>query len=378
MENLDRALRPIIENAIGENKVILITGTRRVGKTVLLKAIKEEYKGPSLYINGEDFDMQALLRHRSAANYKSVIGDATLLMIDEEQAIPDIGPILKLMIDSIAPLTIVATVSSSFDLINKTGDPLTGRKYQMMLYPMAQAEIKKSETRIETLQNLDDRLIYGSYPALFGMKTTARKQAYLQDLVQSYLLKDILAYEGIRHSDKIVKILRLIAHQVGCEVSYSEIGQQLGMSKNTVENYLDLLSKVFIVFKLWAYSTNLRKEISKGVKWYFYDNGIRNAIINDFSFPALRNDMGVLWENYMLSERIKRNAYAGQMVHYYFWRTYDQQEIDLIEAADGKISAYEFKLSPQAKAKRPDFFAKSYPGSTFEKISKDNYLDWIS
>jgi predicted AAA+ superfamily ATPase len=298
-------------------------------------------------------------------------------MIDEAQAIPDIGAILKLMIDSIEPLTIIATGSSSFDLVNKTGDPLTGRKYQMNLYPLAQSEIAEQETALETIQNLDERLIYGSYPELFHLNTKTEKETYLHNLVQSYLLKDVLAYDNIRHSDKIINLLRLIAYQAGSEVSYSEVARQLGMSKNTVENYLDLLSKVFIVFRLGAYSTNLRKEISKGVKWYFFDNGIRNAIINDFRLPPLRNDLGLLWENYLISERIKKNAYSGKEMQYFFWRTYDQQEIDFIELANGELSAYEFKWSPKSKAKEPEFFAKSYSNSSFEKISKDNYLEWI-
>ncbi len=252
-----------IEKLIGKNKAILITGTRRVGKTVLLHSIAENYQGKSLSLNGEDFDVQELLKTRSAANYKRIVGDATLLMIDEAQVIPEIGNILKLMIDSIPSLTIIATGSSSFDLVNKTGDPLTGRQYQMNLYPIAQLELTAQESYLETKQNFDERLVYGSYPELFQMQTESEKSEYLQQLVQSYLLKDILAYEDIRQSDKIVKLLRLIAYQTGSEVSYNELGKQLGMSKNTVEKYLDLLTKVFILFRLGAYSSNLRKRCPK-------------------------------------------------------------------------------------------------------------------
>lgn len=353
-------------------------GTRRVGKTVLIETIRKNYTGESLVLNAEDFDVQEMLRNRAIANYKRIIGKASLLIIDKAQVIPEIGQILKLMIDNINGLTILATGSSSFDLANKTGDPLTGRQFQLQLFPLAQAEISTWETYRETLQNLEDRLIFGSYPELFQLTTYQEKSAYLQQLVQSYLLKDILAYEGIRQSDKIVKLLRLIAYQCGAEVSYTELAAQLGLSKNTVENYLDLLAKVFIVYKVGAYSSNLRKEISKSSKWFFYDNGIRNAIINDFRLPSLRNDMGQLWENYLIAERIKRNAYSGKNVQYYFWRNYNQQEVDLIEFENGQIAAFEFKYSPTKKAKAPAAFTTSYPNVVFTTISKDNYLDWIT
>lgn len=255
---------------------------------------------------------------------------------------------------------------------------MTGRQYQFHLYPLSQLEISQEETLIETVQNLDERLIYGSYPEILQLPSYQEKSEYLQQLVQAYLLKDILSFDGIRNSDKITKLLRLIAFQMGNEVSYTELGTQLGMSKNTVENYLDLLSKVFILYKLEAYSTNPRKEISKGVKWYFYDNGIRNAIINDLRSPLLRNDIGSLWENYLISERLKRNAYLGNAVQYYFWRSYNQQEVDLIEFANGKLEGFEFKYSQEKKIKPPSAFASSYPDAGFTQISKDNYLDWIT
>jgi hypothetical protein len=373
-----RKLEENIKPLLAKNKVILVMGTRRVGKTILVSKLKDEVKEKVLILNGEDFDVQELLHNRSLSNYKRIIGDNTLLIIDEAQVIPNIGQVLKLMIDGIPTLTIVATGSSSFDLTNKTGDPLTGRQYFMQLFPLAQIEIGAYETYLETIQNLEDRLIFGSYPELLQLNSNKEKASYLQQLVQSYLLKDILAYEGIRHSDKIVKLLRLIAFQSGSEVSYTELATQLGMSKNTVESYLDLLSKVFIVYRLGAYSTNQRKEVSKNSKWYFYDNGIRNAIINDFRLLPLRNDTGLLWENYLISERIKRNAYSGRMLQYHFWRNYNQQEIDLIELEEGQMRAYEFKYSGTKKAKLPSAFREAYPNSTFEVITKENYLDWIT
>ena len=378
MNLFNRILEKRIMDLIGRNKVLLIMGTRRVGKTVLVQQIKAKHNGESLLLNAEDFDVQELLMKRSAANYKKIIGNATLLIIDEAQMIGEIGAVLKLMIDSIPELTIIATGSSSFDLLNKTGNPLAGRQYQFHLYPLAQLEIKEQESYIETVQHLDERLIFGSYPEIFQFTSYQEKSDYLKQLVQSYLLKDILSYEGIRNSDKIIRLLRLIAFQMGNEVSYTELGTQLGMSKNTVESYLDLLSKVFIVHRLGAYSTNPRKEISKGSKWYFYDNGIRNAIINDFRFPSLRNDMGSLWENYLIAERLKKNDYLGASIQYHFWRNYNQQEVDFIELSDGAINGYEFKLAADKKVKAPSAFSTTYPAASFTTILKENYLEWIS
>lgn len=378
MNVVKRAIKSQLENLLDKNKVLLVLGTRRIGKTFLINTIHKNYDNPVVILNGEDFDVQELLKKRTAANYKRIIGSAKLLILDEAQVIPEIGKTLKFMIDSIPGLTVLATGSSSFDLLNKAGEPLTGRQIQFNLYPLSQLELKETETYLETVQNLEERLIYGSYPELLQLNTYTEKSDYLQQLIQSYLLKDILAFEGIRQSDKVIRLLRLIAYQVGSEVSYNELGGQLGISKNTVENYLDLLSKVFIIYRLSAYSTNQRKEVSKSSKWYFFDNGIRNAIINDFRLPDLRNDIGTLWENYIISERIKRNSYLKENVQHYFWRNYNQQEIDLIEIKEGKTSAYEFKYSPAKKVKIPTAFATAYPKATFERISRDNYLDWIT
>jgi predicted AAA+ superfamily ATPase len=366
----------LVEN-IGKNKVLLVMGTRRVGKTFLLRTIEAGLDRRVLKLNGEDLDAQETLGNLRAANYKRIIGDAKVVFIDEAQAVPEIGKVLKMMIDSFSELTIIATGSSSFDLLNKAGEPLTGRKISFHLYPLAQAELNKIESPQETRQNLEERLILGSYPELLQLETFRERSEYLLELIQSYLLKDILSFEGIRQPDKILRLLRLIAYQVGSEVSYNELGTQLGISKNTVENYLDLLSKVFIIYRLSAYSTNHRKEISKGSKWYFFDNGIRNAVINDFKLLPLRNDIGALWENYLLSERIKRNEYRRENVEYYFWRTYSQQEVDLVEIRSGILSAFEFKYSSDKKIKIPAAFATAYPGAAFERISRDNYLDWI-
>ena len=377
MKVINRIIESQITNLLDSNKVILILGTRRVGKTFLINSIQNNYHSKLLFLNGEDFDVQEIIKNRSTSNYKRLVGDNKLIIIDEAQSIPEIGMALKLLIDTNPNLTVIATGSSSLDLMNKTGEPLTGRHYQFNLYPISQMELMPTENFLETKQNLEERLIFGSYPELINLVSNDDKRNYLQQLVQSYLLKDILSFWGIKHSDKIISLLRLIAYQVGSEVSYNELGTQLGLSRLTVESYLDLLSKVFIIYKLPSYSTNQRKEVTKSSKWYFFDNGIRNAIINDFRIPALRNDVGNLWENYLVSERIKSNKYLNKTKVHYFWRNYNQQEIDLIEVRDGMIATFEFKYSGDKKIKQPLSFKTLYPESTFECINKDNYLDFV-
>jgi hypothetical protein len=370
-----RAIENQIFELLGSNKVILILGTRRVGKTFLVNRIRERFEGKLLAFNAEDFDVQELLRKRSAANYQRIVGDANLLLIDEAQAIPEIGMVLKLMIDTQPQLTILATGSSSFDLVNTTGEPLTGRQYPFKLYPVAQMELDQDPVTIRA--SLEERLVMGSYPEVFQFNTVKQKETYLKELAKSYLLKDILAYADIKHAAKLVDLLRLIAFQVGSEVSYHELSQKLGINKITVEHYLDLLQKVFVLFKLPSYSTNQRKEIAKGSKWYFYDNGIRNALIQDFRPVTLRNDMGMLWENYIISERLKRNAYKDEDRQLYFWRNYNQQEVDLVEYFAGKLSAMEIKYGDSRKKGKPNAFHQAYPDAEFHLIDRDNYLDFI-
>lgn len=375
---IDRKVEQIIRQKVGKNKVILLFGTRRVGKTHLLKTLEKNFTANYfLHLNAEDADAASLLENRSIANYKRLLENRNLLIIDEAQVIPDIGKILKLMIDSFDHLTIIASGSSAFDLSNKTGEPLTGRSYTYYLYPVAQQELKTLENSLETKQNLEDRLIFGSYPEIFQLETPQEKAEYLKNLVNSYLLKDILQFENIKNSNKVFDLLKLIAYQVGSEVSLDELGKQLGLSKNTVERYLDLLAKVQIIFKLTGFSSNLRKEITKSSKWYFFDNGIRNAIINDFKLLPLRQDVGLLWEAYCIYERIKLNSVNQKPAEYFFWRTYDQQEIDLIEKTEDSIAAFEFKFK-ERKHKIPSFFAKNYSDAKFSIIHQDNYLEFIT
>ena len=375
MKTFQRFIEEKIETLLHSNKVLLVLGTRRVGKTFLINRIREKYQGKVLLLNAEDFEVQEVFKKRSIANYQRLIGDATLLILDEAQAIENSGAALKLMIDSQPHLTILATGSSSLDLVNSKGEPLTGRQVPFQLFPIAQLEIK--EDWLTTKSNLDERLIFGSYPEVFHLPTAEKKADYLTDLTRSYLLKDILAYAGIKYSNKLQDLLRMIAYQVGAEVSYHELSKKLGINKITIENYLDLLQKVFILYKLPSYSNHPRKEITKGAKWYFYDNGIRNAVIQDFRLPSLRNDMGMLWENYIITERIKRNTYQGEAKQLYFWRTYTQQEIDLIEWYNGKLTAIEIKHGTNNRTKFPLSFRTDYPDAEYQIIHSENYLDFI-
>ena len=360
------------------NKVLVLLGARRVGKTELIKNyLKTVPVETYLQLNGEDINDANLLQERSVANYKRFLTNIDLLVIDEAQTIPEIGLILKLIVDSIEGIKIIATGSSVFDLNNTLGEPLVGRKNTMYLFPLAQMEFSTQENYKQTTENLEERLLFGGYPELVHYEDWEEKKEYLYEIINSYLLKDILVFEGIKQADKIYNLLRLIAYQVGKEVSLQELGNQLQMSKNTVDTYLDLLSKVFIVFKVEGFSRNLRKEIVKSSRWYFYDNGIRNGLINNFNRLENRTDVGDLWENYLAVERIKKQNYQKITTNNYFWRTYDQQELDWLEEQGNELAGFEFKWNENKKSKIPTAFGKAYPDATFEVINKQNYLDFI-
>lgn len=373
MENLKREVYDRLIRNMEPNRVILIFGARRVGKTFLMQEVIKNFNGKTLVLNGEDFDTLSLLENRTVANYRHLLDGIELLAVDEAQNIPDIGAKLKLIADEIKNIRIIATGSSSFDLLNKSGEPLVGRSKQFYLTPFSQKEISAIENTLETKQNLEARLIYGTYPDVVKYKSFEARAEYLKEIVSAYLLKDILSIDGLKNSGKMRDLLRLIAFQLGNEVSYDELGKQLGMSKNTVEKYLDLLSKVFVIHRLGAFSRNLRKEVTKAGKWYFYDNGIRNAIIGNFSPLATRSDVGALWENYLIGEFIKDNYNKGLGQEFYFWRTYDRQEIDLIVEAPNSLLAYEFKWG-ENKPKVPVAFSDAYPQAVFQVMNRENYL----
>ena len=372
-----RELQKNLERHIAPNKVIVIVGARRVGKTYLLNQLMKKLKEPYLFFNGEDFETHRLFEPQTAEYYRQILGNHKLLIIDEAQKVPQIGNKLKLIVDSISDIKIIVTGSSAFDLNNSTGEPLTGRKITYTLFPFSEKEFRQTEENLTSRRDrLKQRLIFGNYPELIHLKDISQKQGYLKEIINSYLLKDILVFENIKNASKIINLLRLIAFQVGSQVSLQELGKQLSMSKNTVERYLDLLSKVFILFKMEGFSRNLRKEVTKSSKWYFYDNGIRNTIIANLNPLNLRNDSGMLWENYMIAERLKYQSQESVLVNNYFWRTYDQQEIDLIEERGGNLFAYEFKWLKR-NAKIPAAWKKNYPEAEFQVISSDNYYDWL-
>ena len=371
-----REIIDCIQQELRPQKVMLVYGARRVGKTILIEQIADSYKGKVSILNGEDQVTQALLRERSAANYSNLFAEIDLLVIDEAQHIADIGQILKLIVDTQKNLSVIASGSSSFDLQNTAGEPLVGRSYEFRLYPLSVSEILTQTTRVEMMQQLEWQLLYGSYPELLSIPEPERKQRYLTEIANAYLLKDILSLDGIKNSGKMMPLLQVLAYQIGSEVHYEEIATKLALSRNTVEKYIDLLSKAFVIYRLPAFSRNPRREVSKPGKIYFCDNGIRNAVIGDFRPMAIRQDVGSLWENYIIGERIKRQQNKGILSKHYFWRTYAGQEIDLIEETNGMIQAFEFKWG-ERMPKVPSAFEELYPDTSYRVINRTNMFGFV-
>lgn len=373
-----RAIQEVFKKKLRPNKVLMLIGPRRVGKTAFIRDYISQWKSEeTLTLNGDDVSDTALVQERSVANYTRLLAGKKLLVIDEAQHIPDIGMTLKLIVDTIEGIHLIATGSSAFDLHQQVGEPLVGRKNTLYLFPLAQMEFKEREDYKTTLEKREERLIFGGYPELNQYPDWKDKEDYLYQIMNDYLLKDILMVDGIRNSEKLYSLLRLIAFQVGKEVSLEELGRQLSMSKNTVERYLDMLSKVFVVYRIGGFSKNLRKEIVKNSRWYFYDNGVRNALIQNFNRLNLRMDVGELWENYLAAERLKFQSYTQMRCNNYFWRTYDQQELDWVEEEGDQLRSYEFKYSLNKTPKAPTAWSKAYPQAHFEVIHSGNYLDWI-
>jgi uncharacterized protein len=373
---IDRIAFQLIVKKLEPNKVIVLLGARRVGKTKLIERVIDSLQEKHLFLNGDDVETHNLLDVQSTANFKRVLGEIKFLIIDEAQEIPNIGKKLKLMVDTIPNLKVIVTGSSAFEINNQIGEPLVGRMKTINLYPIAQLEFSKTENFLDTKNNLEDRLIFGSYPEITKIKSKEDKIAYLKEIVNTHLLRDIFAFEGIKKRDKIIALLQIIAFRTGSELSLENVGRDLQVSKNTVEKYLDLFSKVFIVYSVLGFSRNRDNEITKMKKWFFVDNGIRNAIINSFNPLNMREDQGKLWENYINSERRKTLAYKEDFVLEYFWRTHTKQEIDRIEEKNEKITAFEYKYG-KSKFKIPTEFAKSYPEARYTVINPDNYLDYI-
>lgn len=375
MSFLPRLIQSQIEKRLFKNKVIIVYGAWQVGKTTLVKRIFDKYNGKKLYLNCELLSVQRGLSAPEAEKLKSYLGENKLVILDEAQKITNIGLILKIIVDTYPDIQIIATGSSSFDLANKINEPLTGRTHTFILYPFSIAEAKQQNSRFEIEAKLENILRFGFYPEVFFLSEDDARSR-LDEISSNYLYKDILSFEGIKKSSVIVNLLQLLALQLGNEVSYSEIAKQLGIGRLTVQKYLDLLEQSFVIFSLRSFSRNLRKEISKSVKIYFYDLGIRNSLIQNFNQLEIRNDRGALWENFCIIERIKRNSNNRVFANRYFWRTYTQKEIDYIEERDGKLFAFEFKWSANKK-KIPKEFLDAYNNSKFEIINRENYWDFV-
>ncbi|MFH1540652.1 MAG: ATP-binding protein [Elusimicrobiota bacterium] len=370
-----------IENQISASlktgKVIGLFGARRTGKTVLMNLVKEKLKNkPVLMVNGENLDVIEVLSSRRLNVLEKFVSGYKYLFIDEAQKIPDIGLNLKLMVDSIPGVSIFVSGSSAFDLKNKIGEPLVGRSKFYYLYPISQLEINRHYDFLKNKEGLEDRLIYGMYPQVLTEKTLRGKKELLESVRDGYLLKDILLLDNLKNSLFVFNLLRLIAFQIGNDISYTELAGHLNSNKKTVMRYLELLEKSFVLFSLYGFSRNLRKEYTKTPRYYFWDNGIRNTVISNYNGITLRDDIGKLWENYCISERIKKLNYKNVRCNKYFWRTYDKKEIDLVEERGGRLYGFECKWKAQ-NVKPPKDFIETYKNSKFAVINQDNYCDII-
>jgi uncharacterized protein len=363
-----------LKDALIPGKVVVLYGPRQVGKTTLAQDLLAQVSLRSRFVNADELLYREALTSQSRQRLGEVLGEAELLVIDEAQRVPNIGLNLKILVDSFPHAAILATGSASFELASKISEPLTGRKLTFNLYPLSYGELRQALGALEARLQLEHWLVWGGYPAIATLDDPIMRQRLLGELVGSYLYRDILEMDGIRRADKIVDLLRLLAFQIGQEVSIAELGTSLALNRQTVERYLDLLEKVFVIFKAGGFSRNLRKEVTKNPRYYFYDNGVRNSLIQNFNALALRNDVGQLWENYLVVERRKANQAAGRAVNAYFWRTYDHKEIDYLEEYGGSLHGYEFKLQggDVRRATRSEFL-NAYPGSEVRVVNQENF-----
>lgn len=378
---IKRAAFELIKDKLEKGKVLVIYGPRRVGKTFLLnELLKDNFfkKEKIVFLNGERKAVQEVFSSQNPNLIYDFIGrETTLLIIDEAQKIDQIGLNLKILVDEVPSLKIIASGSASFELANQLGEPLTGRKKVIKLYPIWAKEIIETKNRLFYEEIFYQHLIYGGYPEVFGKKSLLEKKEYLEALVDDYLFRDILELENIKNAKKLRDLLTLLAFQIGKEVSLNKLANNLDLHKNTVARYLDLLEKSFIIINIRGFSRNLRKEIYKTSRWYFYDNGIRNALISNFNPINLRNDLGELWENYVIIERLKKQSYQRIQANNYFWRTYNKKEIDWVEERGGYLFGYEIKWKKE-RIKPPKEWLQTYPNANFELITKDNYLKFIT
>jgi len=372
---IKRLLENNIKETLFKGKTIILYGARQVGKTTLAKNILNDFGKDGRYLNCEIFSVEQNLNIAEPEKLKAFLGNYKVIVLDEAQNLSNTGRILKVITDTLKDMQIIATGSSSFDLANKAAEPMTGRIFTHTLFPLSVLEIKKNSDWLTVDAQLERLLRYGSYPEVFtSNEETAENK--LGELASSYLFRDLLKFEGIKKSSLLKNLLISLALQLGNEVTYNELATKFGVSSLTIQKYIDLLEQGFVIFKLNSFSRNIRKELTKAFKIYFYDNGIRNALINNFNPISLRADVGALWENFCISERIKANSYNNRKVNCYFWRTYDQKEIDYIEEVSGKITGYEMKYSEKPKFKIPKGFCENYDAEV-HKIDKSNYWNFF-
>ena len=375
---IPRTIQPLVTERLQlGGKVIVIYGPRQAGKTTLVSQILGTLPYRVRTVNADEIFYRSALASQDARQLRDLVDGYDLLFVDEAQRVPDIGINLKILVDQLPHVRVIVTGSSSLDLASKVREPLTGRTWTFTLYPIAQCELAMLYSPLELRYQLDERLIYGSYPALFSLAGERIRRDYLHEIVTSYLYKDLIVMGDIRYFDKLRNLLKLLAHQVGQQVSYTELGTQLQMSKNTVMAYVDLLEQAFVIFRLKGFSRNLRKELTKQDKIYFWDVGVRNALIEDLRFPDYRTDMGALWENFVAAERMKYLRYVYGSGSLYFWRTQTGAEIDLVEERDGQLTAYECKWG-KTKARAPQSFVESYPDSRFYVVTPDNFTEHLA
>lgn len=375
VEMINREILNILQNRLFKQKAIIITGPRQAGKTTLIKLLLNQISQPYVWFNADEPNVPGLFRSIASYELKNLIGKNKIMVIDEAQRIKGIGLTLKLIVDTIPDVQVIATGSSSFDLLDEINEPLTGRKFEYQLYPFSFSELTKENGLLEEKRLMNHRLVFGSYPDVVNNPDDAMET--LNWLADSYLYKDLFRVESIKKPDLIIKLLQLLSYQVGNEVSYNELAQNLSSDPKTIEKYIGLLEKTFVIFRLQALSRNLRNEVKKTRKVYFYDNGIRNAIINNYNPIHTRQDVGVLWENYLISERIKLAANHRIHANRFFWRTKLQQEIDYIEERGGKMWAYEFKYNPSKTAFLSKTFINAYPEHNFQLINSENYPEFL-
>lgn len=373
---IHRTLQDKISDRLFKGKAIIILGPRQIGKTTLLKMMATNFKDDVLWLNGDETNDRNRFNDPSSTKFKALIGNKKILIIDEAQRIQEIGICIKLIVDNIPNVQVIATGSSSFDLTNKINEPLTGRKYEYFLYPLSFSEMIAHSSELEEERLLEHRLIFGYYPEIVVKQ--GEEIELLNLISNSYLFKDLYSLEKVKKPVILEKILQALALQLGNEVSFHELAQLIGADNETVERYVNLLEQGFVIFRLASLSRNLRNEIKRSRKIYFWDNGIRNALIGRFNPISIRDDIGALWENFLITERIKINHYNNRYRNYMFWRTHAQQEIDFIEDYEGKLHAYEFKWNPKKKYNFSKSFSEAYPGSKMEIISRENYLNFIS